>query len=986
MVLDSLGRCWIATNRGLFLYDGTWLNRQGDWEGYEGGGVQALALRGQSELWVASDSGLYVGKDRFQRHPGRLPATAKVRALAFWRGEALLASSEGLFWLNGQQPRVLLSGIDVLALAVTEEGEIYAGSRKEGLYHLDRRGNPGGGLPAAVSRLETVDALCLGREGLFLLGASAREGRLLMRLADERIEDMSALLQDPGAQGTPVLMRLPQGAALYQNGAWRLLEGEGGRLEAGGLGLQWPLEDPLAWLPTLFLQSLPGRLSPVDERHGLLLSGSEGPSLLPLGGGIPLQLLERRTVQGRERLLLVEQEEGRRLFIDADGKGFRPLPLPAQAGSGPANSLCWLPGKNSEQVLVAFADRLMSVDAQGRWSRQADRGARWLEPLSREQILVGGDEGLALFDGENWQAMDIQEPVFRFARNGQRELVAHCRDYLLRLDAFNELDTLDLPAGRKGELRQLLLSPRGRVWLLDEGGLHLQGGRDGPWGRPLGKGESLPSSMAFDGGEGVWLSGLAGTARLGEDSWPPLLHLQQDPDRLDLSRPLELKLLVADPFSPRARPLLRYRVNEGAWSSWQEEPRIFFPRGGGEGLRKGANRLQLQARDDWGNLGEPSALTLFLPEDAGRIRLARKAALLVSLVALVLALTLVWPGRTSLVLTLALGFGCSAWIFLRTEEPYLWMVLPLLLLLIRKSTRLYRVPEEEGTAPRGNPLYELVDLFREFGHSGVATRNLDRLLRSARNLYLDGQTDPEVLGRYQGARELFLETTAGQVLEILQAFRRLPEEQNPVAPILLRQAQDRVRKLLDLLKGAELPTAALCEELALELSALERQLDRLERAIDRQVATRPTRVLDGLLRQKREELAGVALELHIPSDLREMGIRLPAGQLQFILENLISNALYWMKDCEQPVLSLELRERPTRLQVLVKDNGAGIDPADHERVFEAGRSGREGEGGYGLYRSREILARFGGRLVVHESAKGDGATFLLEAKKVELGE
>jgi signal transduction histidine kinase len=61
-------------------------------------------------------------------------------------------------------------------------------------------------------------------------------------------------------------------------------------------------------------------------------------------------------------------------------------------------------------------------------------------------------------------------------------------------------------------------------------------------------------------------------------------------------------------------------------------------------------------------------------------------------------------------------------------------------------------------------------------------------------------------------------------------------------------------------------------------------------------------------------------------------------------------------------------------------------PEQHERIFDAGVSGRESGGtahGYGLYRSREIMARFGGRIAVEHSAPGQGSTFLLECKKVE---
>jgi signal transduction histidine kinase len=118
--------------------------------------------------------------------------------------------------------------------------------------------------------------------------------------------------------------------------------------------------------------------------------------------------------------------------------------------------------------------------------------------------------------------------------------------------------------------------------------------------------------------------------------------------------------------------------------------------------------------------------------------------------------------------------------------------------------------------------------------------------------------------------------------------------------------------------------------------------------------------------------------------------RLPVDKLQFILDNLVDNALHWMREQPAPRLGIDVRERPATLQVRVSDNGAGIAADQRERIFAAGVSGKqragkgtEADGGYGLYRSREILARFGGRLVVEESAPGLGSTFLLEIKKVE---
>ena len=70
-----------------------------------------------------------------------------------------------------------------------------------------------------------------------------------------------------------------------------------------------------------------------------------------------------------------------------------------------------------------------------------------------------------------------------------------------------------------------------------------------------------------------------------------------------------------------------------------------------------------------------------------------------------------------------------------------------------------------------------------------------------------------------------------------------------------------------------------------------------------------------------------------------------------------------------------------RVSVAVSDGGIGIDPADHERIFE--RFGRAvsarhfGGLGLGLWMARAIVKAMGGSIMVR-SALGQGATFTVE--------
>jgi signal transduction histidine kinase len=65
--------------------------------------------------------------------------------------------------------------------------------------------------------------------------------------------------------------------------------------------------------------------------------------------------------------------------------------------------------------------------------------------------------------------------------------------------------------------------------------------------------------------------------------------------------------------------------------------------------------------------------------------------------------------------------------------------------------------------------------------------------------------------------------------------------------------------------------------------------------------------------------------------------------------------------------------------VAVIDQGAGIDPADRERIFDKfERLGRDDSGGsgLGLYISRRLARAMGGDIVIG-SAPGEGARFIL---------
>lgn len=145
--------------------------------------------------------------------------------------------------------------------------------------------------------------------------------------------------------------------------------------------------------------------------------------------------------------------------------------------------------------------------------------------------------------------------------------------------------------------------------------------------------------------------------------------------------------------------------------------------------------------------------------------------------------------------------------------------------------------------------------------------------------------------------------------------------------------------------------------------------------------------------RERVDLAEVARRaaglLAVRANARRIRIQAPAlgeavlaaGEERRVLQilvNLIGNAVRY-SPAESMVWVL-VGEENGRARAIVADQGSGIDPADHERLFERfERLGRSGDGGsgLGLYISRRLARAMGGDLTL-ESAPGQGARFMLD--------
>jgi light-regulated signal transduction histidine kinase (bacteriophytochrome) len=100
-------------------------------------------------------------------------------------------------------------------------------------------------------------------------------------------------------------------------------------------------------------------------------------------------------------------------------------------------------------------------------------------------------------------------------------------------------------------------------------------------------------------------------------------------------------------------------------------------------------------------------------------------------------------------------------------------------------------------------------------------------------------------------------------------------------------------------------------------------------------------------------------------------------QLVQLFQNLIGNALKYRSDAS-PAIDVGCQRQGDRFRFSIRDNGIGIDPRFHQRIFDIfqrlhGKEKYSGTG-IGLAICKKIVGRMGGEIWV-ESQVGEGSTF-----------
>ncbi len=144
-----------------------------------------------------------------------------------------------------------------------------------------------------------------------------------------------------------------------------------------------------------------------------------------------------------------------------------------------------------------------------------------------------------------------------------------------------------------------------------------------------------------------------------------------------------------------------------------------------------------------------------------------------------------------------------------------------------------------------------------------------------------------------------------------------------------------------------------------------------------------------------QEVVQEALDL-VAGQIAERGVQVEATQetvwlhgdrfrLVQIFQNLVDNAVKFLGDQPAPRIEIGAEQEDGEIFLFVRDNGKGIEPQSHSKLFGLFEKldPRTPGSGVGLATVRRIVEAHGGKIRVQSDGRGKGATFRFTLAKTE---
>ena len=179
------------------------------------------------------------------------------------------------------------------------------------------------------------------------------------------------------------------------------------------------------------------------------------------------------------------------------------------------------------------------------------------------------------------------------------------------------------------------------------------------------------------------------------------------------------------------------------------------------------------------------------------------------------------------------------------------------------------------------------------------------------------------------------------------------------------------------------------EDKTLPLAEMTQDIDRLHTITERfsQIGAKPKLSPINIVSITQETVAyhqkrqSSLVSLKFKSDAQKLMVMINPQLYGWTIENLIKNGIDAMKG--KGSIHIEMRRNANTVEILVKDQGAGIAKNKFKKIFEAGYTSKARGWGLGLSLAKRIIEDYhGGNIKVLHSELGVGTTFSIKLNLV----
>jgi len=216
------------------------------------------------------------------------------------------------------------------------------------------------------------------------------------------------------------------------------------------------------------------------------------------------------------------------------------------------------------------------------------------------------------------------------------------------------------------------------------------------------------------------------------------------------------------------------------------------------------------------------------------------------------------------------------------------------------------------------------------------------------------------------------------VLPHVRDILNLAEKVNiePLSVKRTKESLETIEQTVGSLAETQFSPEAVIKELRVLQEAsneAETGLQKIRNTVEDLFQSNLNEVWDLVLRSRQEDLKAAGVVVQREPEEMAMLCRIDSNQLEFMLDNLVGNAIRAMAESVNPMLTVTTSKADGFILCDVKDCGWGIEPEDWDRIMETPNSTREG-GGVGLFETSRLLRLYGGTISVRESQPHIGTT------------